>query len=801
MLKNYLITAFRNLWRKKSSSFINIAGLSLGIASSLVLFLLIKHHLGFDSFHSKADRIYRVVNQSKGNNGNNYTSGVPAVLPDAFRTDFSEAEVVAFTSYRAGALILVPQKDGDQKKYEEERGVVYTQPEFFKIFDRAVLIGDVSKGLDEPNEAVISTELAMKYFGREDVVGEIVKYENADYRISAVVENPPTNTDFPFTLMLSYATIKKQQEENGWNSIWSDEQCYFLLKEGESIAKLEQRIPAFVKKYRGDDNRDESTFLFQPLRDIHYDDRFSNYNYNTMPRSVLISLGVIGIFLIVTACINFINLSTAEAIKRSKEVGIRKSLGSSRMQLVNQFLGETTIVTVLSVVAAVGIVQLSLGFLNPFLELQMTLGLTNDAGVWAFLIVITLAVSLLSGLYPSFVVSAYKPALALKNLISNKNSSGFQLRRALVLTQFTISQVFIIGTLVLISQTAYFQKKDLGFRKDAIVNIPIPERESPAGVDGSSKMRTLKDEVSRLAGVQSVSLNSSPPSSGSVSGTNFKVEGKEDDFGTQVKQVDGNYVDLFGLKIVAGENIVDLDTATGFIVNEKLVKTAGFAGPHEMVGKRIRMWGKELPVVGVVNDFHTVSLSSALEPVILLNRIRGYQNLSITVNPANMQETIKQVQARWEAAYPNYIFSYEFMDEQIRGFYDGERRMSVMLTIFTSLAIFIGCLGLFGLATFMANQKTKEIGVRKVLGASVPSIVYLFSKEFVKLILIGFVVAAPIAWYFMNEYLNQFAYKITLGPSLFIAGMGITLLIAMVTVGYRSFKAATINPVDSLKCE
>jgi putative ABC transport system permease protein len=801
MLKNYLTTAFRNLWRKKGSAFINIAGLTLGVASSLVLFLLIKHHISFDQYHSKADRIYRVVHKSKGNNGDNTSAGVPSVLPDAFRTDFSEAEVVAFTSYRSGSLISIPQKNGELKKFDEASGVVFTQPEFFRIFDRSILIGDALQGLDEPNEAVISKQLAIKYFGKEDAIGEVVKYDNHEYRISAVMEDAPTNTDFPFTLMLSYATIKKESEDNGWNSIWSDEQCYFLLKEGEDISKIESRIPAFVKKYLGDKNRDEATFLMQALENIHYDDRFGNYNYNTVPRPVLLALGVIALFLVITACINFINLSTAEAIKRSKEVGIRKSLGSTRFQLVNQFLGETTIVTVISVILAMGVVQLSLGFLNPFLEQTLALNLSSDLTVWVFVIGITIVVSMLSGLYPSFVVSAYKPALALKNLISNKNSSGYHLRRALVVTQFTISQIFIIGTLVLISQMNFFQTKDLGFRKDAIVNIPIPERETPAGVDGSSKMRALKDEVSRLAGIEMVSLNSTPPSSGSVSGTNFTIEGKEDDFGTQVKQVDGNYIDLYNLNLQAGENIADGDTATGFIVNEKLVKTAGFNGPHEIIGKRIRMWGKELPIVGVVNDFHTVSLSSNIEPVVMMNRIRGYETLALKINPASVQETIKQVQAKWEAAYPNHIFSYEFLDEQIRGFYDGERRMSVMLSIFTSLAIFIGCLGLFGLATFMANQKTKEIGVRKVLGASVPSIVFLFSKEFIKLILIGFVLAAPVAWYFMNEYLNQFAYKITLGPSLFLMGMGATLLVAMLTVGYRSFRAATVNPVDSLKCE
>jgi putative ABC transport system permease protein len=801
MIKNYLKTALRNLWRQKSSALINIVGLTLGIASSLILFLLVRHYASFDGYHTKLDRIYRVVNQSRGNNGNNYTAGSPAVLPEAFRNDFPEAEEVVFTSYRSGSMVTIPQADQPAKKYDENTGVVFTQPSFFKVFDRKILIGTAEKGLDEPNEAIISKKWALKYFNKEDVVGEIVKFDNNEYKISAVMEDFPSNTDFPFDLMLSYITIKKQSEEKGWNSIWSDEQCYFLLKADAKISDIEARLPSFTKKYLGEENRNESVFMAQSLSQLHFDDRFSNYNYNVTPRSTLVALSIVALFLLVTACINFINLATAEAIKRSKEVGIRKTLGSSRLQLVFQFLGETTLVTVISIILALVIAQLSLGFLNSFLEQSLSLNLTSDIVLWIYLILVVVIVSFLSGLYPSFVVSAFKPALALKNQISNRNSSSYNLRRSLVVMQFFISQFFIIGTIVLIQQMDFFQKKDLGFSRDAIVIIPIPEKETPVESGASSKMRTLRNEVSSISGVQLASINSTPPSSGNVSGTGFTIEGKEDDFGTQVKQIDGNYLEIYSLSLIAGKNVEDRDTAAGFIVNEKLVKTIGFTDPSEIIGKEMKMWGKRLPVVGVVKDFHTVSLSRAIEPVVMMNRIRGYESLSLKMNTNDIQNTIKQVQAKWEAAYPDFIFSYQFLDEQIREFYDGERRMSVMITIFTSLAIVIGCLGLFGLAAFMANQKTKEIGVRKVLGASVESIVFLFSKEFIKLIVIGFAMAAPVAWYVMNQYLDQFVYKIKIGPMIFLAGIGITFLIAMLTVGFKSFRTATVNPAQSLKSE
>jgi ABC-type antimicrobial peptide transport system permease subunit len=800
MFRNYFITAVRNLWRSKSSTIINLSGLTLGIASSLLLFLMVRFQSSFDNFNSKGDRIYRVVTSSDGNQGRNYTPGVPPVLPEAFKNDFPEAEEVLFTSYRAGGLVTIPQKVGEPKKYEEERGIVYTDPTYFKIFDRKVLSGDATKGLDDPNEAIISKKAALKYFGKEDALGELLSFEKKDFKVTAIVEDTPSNTDFPFDVLLSYITIKKEREENGWNGIWSDEQCYFLLKKDASLDAMDKRMPAFIKKYHGE-NRNKQAYNFQPLAEIHYDDRFSNYSYNTTSKQTLTALSLVGIFLIITACINFINLVTAEAIKRSKEVGIRKSLGSSRAQLIIQFLGESSMVTLISVIVAVSLTQILLGWINPFLDLKLSLDFVHDSQLWMFLGAVTFVVALLSGLYPSLVVSGFKPVFAIKNNIDAKNSSGYTLRRGLVVLQFVISQFFIMGTIVLISQMNYLKNKDLGFKKDAIVNIPVPERESPATSNGSSKMRTLREETLRLKGVENASLCNTPPSSGSVQGTDFQIEGKEDHYGTQVKLIDSHYIELFGLQLLAGNNLADLDTAQGFVVNEKLSSMVGFTNPNDIIGKRIKMWGKDLPVVGVVKNFHTVSLQDPIEATIMLNRIRNYETLSLKLNPTELQATIKEVQQKWEATSPDFIFSYEFLDVQIKEFYEREEKMSILLTVFTSLAIFIGCLGLFGLATFMANQKTKEIGVRKVLGASVESIIFMFSKEYIRLIVVGFVLAAPFAWFVMNKWLDKFAYKIEIGPTIFIAGIAVTAMIAIITVGYKSFSAATANPVKSLRSE
>ncbi len=799
MFRNYLTAALRNLLRERTSTLLNIAGLTLGIAGSIILFLIVRNGNSYDHYHSKFDRIYRIVTESKGNNGDTFTQGVPPILSDAFRNDFPEAEEVAFTSYRRGSMVSVVQRNGQLKKYEEPTGVVFTQSSFFKIFDRPILIGSSDKGLDEPNNAIISRRWAIKYFGKEDVVGEILRYDNNDFKISAVMEDFPPTTDFPFELMLSYTTIEKSMEKGGWGGISDSDNCYFLLKEGELIDKVDQRMSAFAKKYigTGDNGSAGSNFLIQPLAEIHFDMRFGNYN-KRMPQAASIAFTVIGIFLLITACINFINLTTAEVIKRTKEVGIRKALGSSRVELIIKYLLETSLVTIAAVFLAISVAQLALGFLNPFLELSLSLDVVTDLTLWGFLIFITVIVSLLSGLYPAIAVSSLRPVMALKNQVSGTPLSGTNFRKGLVVLQFFISQFFIICTIVIAEQMNFILSQDIGFNKDAIITVPIPVAD---GSNDPGKMRALKNEILALPGVERATLNATPPSANSVTGTDFKIVGNEDDFKTQIKPIDGDYLEVFGVEVIAGQGLLDSDTINGLMVNERLAKIAGFDNIDEIVGKEIELSGQHLTVKGVVKDFNTTSLEKPIEPVILFTNINDFRKLSIKLKPTDIEETLLAIQAKWSQIYPEYIFSYNFLDEQIYNLYRGERKMSTLLTIFSFIAVFIGCLGLFGLVTFMANRKTKEIGLRKVLGASVQSIMLLFSKEFVKLLLIAFLIAAPAAGFMMHTVLQEFAYRIQLGPVVFLAGLSATFLIAFLTVGYRSFKSASANPVDSLRSE
>lgn len=798
MIRNYLKSTFRHLLREKTSTLLNLAGLTLGITCSIILMLIISYHSGFDQYHARKNRIYRIVNQGEDNGHLTFHAGIPAPLRDAFANDFPEAEEIIFTSYRAGALIRVPQPGKPDAKFQEEAGVVFTESGFFRIFDRAIISGDAKSPLDEPNKAVISRRFAEKYFNCTDVLGKLVEFGDQAYSVSAVMENAPDNTDLPFDLMLSYITIKAANDEKGWNSIWSDEHCYFLLKEGEHIEDLKARLIPFTKKYRGDDHKGQ--FMVFPLTEFHFDTRFETYTYQTIPRPVLFILGVIAAILILTACINFINLATADAIKRSKEVGVRKTMGSTRTQLVVQFLGETALVTLIAMVCSLALAQLVLGFVNPFLELNLRLDLTSNPMLVGFLVITLLFVPLFAGFYPAMVVSSYSPALALKNKITNNASGGFYLRSALVVFQFFISQFFIIGTIVLIRQTDFFLEKDLGFAKEAILVVPVP------GSEGSNEQvistrRTLKEQVAAVAGVESVSLGSATPFSGEVNKTVFRKPDDATEYTTQYKQVDGDYLNVFKMELLAGRNVEDGDTITGLVANESFARLCGYENPEEVVGKMVTLYRRDYPVVGVVKDFNTSSLQNKIEPTLLFNSARHYRTMAIKVNTSRVAEVVEAVKQRWEETYPDQLFEYSFMEENIRTFYDGQRRMTRLLALFTSIAIFIGCLGLFGLVAFMTNQKTKEIGVRKVLGASVEHILFTFSWSYVRLILAGFLFALPLGWFAMEQFLNEFAYRIPLSPAIFVAAFLVTIAISLLTVGYKSFRAAVANPVKSLRYE
>lgn len=795
MIRNYIIVALRNIWKNLNYTVINVSGLALGITCSLILFLLITFLTSFDDYHIHANRIYRVVTSAINNNGiEQFGAGVPVPLPEALKSDISGIENVLFiSSHGEGGGLITIEENGQRKIFEEDGGFTYTDSLFFKFFNRDIISG--RNVLSAPNEAILSRKFAKKYFTDAAPVGKIIRLNNAtDLKIIGVMEDYPHNTNFPFDLLISYATKKSQMDQQGWGSVYSNDECYVMLPRGSEPENINRQFPEFIKKYEDQKSMNAVTHWLQPLREVNRDARFSNFRYRTVAKEALWAMSVVALFLIITASINFINLTTAIAVKRSKEIGIRKVLGSQRTQLVFQHLLETGMTTFLALFISLFVAELGLMQLNRFIDLDLHVSLT-DPHIIFFSITIWLLITLSAGLYPAFLMSGFSPILALKNTVSNRSAGGFQLRRGLVVFQFIISQFLIVGTIILLAQMKYFSTKDLGFRKEAILNIPVPE---PAN---QSKKTTLKSEVERLAGVERASLCNRPPSSNSVSTSSFRLEGIEADNEAQLKMVDENYPDLFDLTLVAGKLPNDPDTATACLVNETLVSTLALEKPEDILGRNISVFGKKLRVAGVVKDFHTASLAKGINPVILFSEPSWYYTLSIRLKPGEFNSTVKKIERLWVTQYPDHVFSYEFLDQHINDFYEDAKKMSLLLVVFSIIAIVIGCLGLYGLISFMANSKEKEIGIRKVLGATTTQIIRIFSKEFIGLIMLAFVIASPLAGYLMEKWLQNFAYRIQLDWLMFTGGILITLIISCVTIGYRCLMAARTNPVDVLRSE
>lgn len=794
MFKNYFIITIRNLKRNLSYSAINVFGLALGITCSMVLFLMITFYLSFDNYHDNKDRIYRIVTSSENNGREDFFAGVPAPLPGALASDITGIQHVLFISGDNNALFTIID-NGAPKIFEQENGLAYTDSTYFTFFNRAFLMGDYKTALQQPNQIILSEKTAKKFFGEVNPMGQLIKLNNkTELKVTGIIEDHPDNTTFPFEILISYLTIQKDKEESGWNSVYSDDQCFVMLEAGTPPDAINNQFPAFVKKYETQREERSLKRWLQPLQEINYDSRFGNYRYTTVSKTSILVMGVVALFLLITACINFINLSTAVAVKRSKEVGIRKVLGSQRLQLMGQYLAETGMITLVALLISVGLSELALIQLNAFLDINLHVDFT-DLRLITFLIGVWAVVSLASGFYPALLLSGFSPALALKNKITNRSTGGFALRRSLVVFQFVISQLLIVGTVILLAQMNFLESKDLGFSKDAVINVPIPNN-APL-----NNKKVLKSELLRMGGVERVSLCNTAPSSGSVSMTAYTIEGIEGNHLTQVKLTDEDYIDLFKIELLAGNNLMGLDSANSCLVNEKLLKSLGLEKPEEIIGRVISIWGMNLPVAGVVKDFHTMSLEREIDPTILFNGVDSYRTAAIKLKGGSVKETLGEVERAWAAQYPDFLFSYEFLDNEIKEFYESEQKMSTLLILFSVIAITIGCLGLYGLISFMANEKEKEIGVRKVLGASTGNILIIFSKEFIILILVAFAIASPLAAYIMGQWLDNFAYRVPLTSLMFVTGIGITIIIAFVTVGFRSIRAALANPINALRNE
>ncbi|BAU54394.1 ABC transporter permease [Mucilaginibacter gotjawali] len=808
MIKNYFKIAWRNIIRHKSYSAINVAGLSVGIASCLLIFIVIQYELSFDTSQPNYKNIYRIITQEVHKDGINNNPGIAAPAVDAFRLSFPQAKVAGLQS-SYGSQVTVPGSSGNpatDKKFIENMGVMFIEPQYFDIFKSSWLAGQPS-ALKAPNMVVIDKSSAVKYFGDwKNAMGKTLKMDNVlTLKVAGIIEDAPSNSDFPLKVLISYLTWKQHPKDYGyqntWNSVSSNHQVFMLFPSNVTLSTINRQFRTFSdKQFDNNKNAGKKYQVAQPLSTLHFDTQLggSTLGDHVTSMSTLRTLSFIAVLIIIMASINFINLSTAQSVGRSKEVGIRKVLGSSRPQLIIQVISETAIIVLVAVVLALIIAKVSLPFLKNIASVPDDMGLINT-GTLLFLVGITLVVVLLSGLYPALIVSGFKPVLALKNKITAASVGGVPLRRALVVLQFGISQLLIIGTVVAINQMDFVNKADLGFDKSAVLIIPgYTDSVSQRKIDG------FKQQLLQNPAVLSASFTSDAPSSDNNSSTNFYFNHSKKDpgFHLYLKIGDADYFKTFGLHFIAGKGFEAADTMRQVVINETLMAKLGIRHPEDALGKTISLgnatWAS---ITGVVKDFKTNSLREVVKPTIIYPQKIYESEVAVKIQTKDLAKTVASVQKLWEDTYPEYAYNGFFLDDNIAKFYKQENQLALVYKIFACIAIFISCLGLYGLVSFMAVQRTKEVGIRKVLGASVSSIVFLFSKEFMVLITISFVIAVPAAWYIMTGWLQNFAYRITMNAWIFIAAIAVSAVIAWVTVGYKAVKAALVNPVRSLKSE
>ena len=799
MFKNYFITTLRKLNRQKNYTLINVLGLALGITCCLFIFLIIQYELRFERFHQKYDRIYRIVTDEKINDIVNPTMGTPIPMAPALRNDFPNLEKVTAVFGMYSGLFSIAREANTTSRFQENDCIAFVEPEFFEIFDFPWSAGD-PKDLNEPNVAALTETTAKKFFGASDPVGRTIRMDNqADLKVIGIVKDLPLHTDFPFTVFISWKSVPiTGMPMDSWTNLTSNVNTYVLFAPNDSPAALQKQLPDFKNKYHPDaQDANKRVHKLQRLSEMHYDGRYGNHGQRTTSKTTLWALGVIGIFLLVTACINFINIATAQAINRAKEVGVRKVLGAFRSQLITQYLGEAFLITLLGALLAVGLAEIFLSTLNALLRLKISFQPVADFSLLGFIATLVITVSLLAGLYPAFVLSQFMPALALKSKVRASSSGGLSLRRGLVIFQFIISQLLIIGTIIVTKQMDYFRNKEMGFEQNAIVTVPLP-------VNDAAPLQTLRNQLLQSSQIKNVTFGWSSAASGNVWDTNLRhtLRGQEETFASDLKFADTEYIPTYNLKLIAGRNYTASDTTTELVVNETFARKLGFT-PQDLIGKTFKLGRRPyyLPIVGVVQDFHTRPLQEGIRPCLLAARRTAYQEASIKINAQNVKAALAHVEKVWSTTFPEFVYSFEFLDQRIADFYQQEQLMAQLFRVFSAIAIFIGCMGLFGLISFMAAQRTKEIGVRKVLGATVGNILSLFLKEFAALIAVAFVVAAPVAYFTMNNWLTNFAYRINIGAGVFLLTMAITLLIAAITVGYRAARAALANPVEALRYE
>jgi putative ABC transport system permease protein len=817
MIKNYLKSAWRTLRKHKILSVINVLGLSIGISASLVIFLIVSYDLSFDKFEKDKDRIYRVV-WTIASAGEKYdVTGITYAMPPVIEKEITGLDVVApFSIFNNNPKISVAAANNSEPVvFKNQRGFVYADKNYFDLITYNWLAGSEKTSLQQPYQTVLTQSAAALYFPNlqpEQIIGRnFYLNDSVTVTVTGVVKDITANTDFTFKVFVSKLTLEtarfRPQYFNKWASANGASQLYVKLAAGGSPEKIQKAITALyyrnAPKQPGDNS--EVNYILQPLHDIHFSGKYNTYSIPPASTIVLFGLLAVALFLLLLGCINFINLATAQSAQRAKEIGIRKTIGSSRKQLVFQFLTEafllTSIATILSLILTPFILKAFSGFVPEAVKFNVL----QQPGILLFLSMLIIIVTLLSGFYPAVILSSYKPIAVLKNQTGTTASgtSKASLRKALTISQFVIAQFLIMATILVSKQISYTLNKELGFKKDAIVYIITSYNDT----EKSHKI-TLLNMLRNIPEIKMVSLSYNPPNSGNTSMDEMKYKDGKKEIVTDVEEkfADTNYIKLYGIKLLAGRNISQSDTTKEILINETYMHVLGFQNPQNIIGKYIDWNGKQVPIVGVVGDFNQKSLHEPIKPLLITSNISNEMLISLLLQPQNANGTTwKTALAKTEKAfkqiYPNDDFYSAFLDQDIAKGYTREQNLSNLLTWATGLAIFISSLGLLGLVMYTITQRTKEIGVRKVLGATVSQIIYLISKDFLRLVLVAFIIATPLAWIGINQWLQNFAYRTAVTWWIF-GGAGLLMMaISFITLSFQTIRAAISNPVKSLRTE
>ncbi|WP_339812048.1 FtsX-like permease family protein [uncultured Imperialibacter sp.] len=811
MFFNYIKIAWRNILRKKMFAFINVIGLAVGISTCFVMLLMIDFENGFDRAHVAGDRIYRIYSSFSGaftgTNRGTVTGAGPYI-----RDNFTQVEKVTQFFDMGGNKVTIGKPDAEPVIFRDGIKAVVTDSSFFDMFSAYQWIaGDPKTSLDGINQVVLTETTFRKYFGNEvsfaDQLGTTITYRDSiATTLTGVVKDIPFRTDFKFTDFISVATAEKFMVRlNDWRGTNSGHQTFIQLKPGTTPSDMTPMLAGLQAKYKEThaENEFQIEYLLQPLSDLHFNPELGIFNSagDVANKSTLKIFALVALLILSIAAINYINLETAQATRRAKEIGIRKVLGSSRANLVLQFLSESLLLTLVAAALALPLSQFALLFFDDFVSPDMSLNLTDPATI-GYLAGLVLAVGLAAGVYPAFVLSKFLPVKALKSQIYTEKGKSISviLRKTLTIFQFTFSQILIACCLLMIWQINFLSDKELGFKKDEIVVVSTPWRES------ETKKERLLNELSSLPEISAISVHDDPPSSDGWSSDIFKSynkEGNELIHDVHMKRGRVDYLSFYEIEMIAGRLYLPNDSLKEVVINEKFASDMGCQTPQDAVNQQVSRGDKKYTIVGVVKNFHNRSLHSEIDPMVIVYKEDG-GDIALKLDAGGLAEAdavVDKIKAVWEGVYPDHPIRYQFLDELVNNFYESERRTVKLASTATIIAIIISCLGLFGLVSFSTIQRTKEIGIRKVLGASVGSIVTLMSRDFLTLVVIASLVAAPVAYWLGMKWLEDFAYSIEPGVLLFLLTGIVALLIAFSTVAQQAFKAATENPVNALRNE